>query len=56
VSYLLSTDDIALPPGEFAWAPRFPDRLGVTAVPTPGGHEALLTTPDTLATALQQQP
>jgi pimeloyl-ACP methyl ester carboxylesterase len=51
-SYLLSTEDIALPPGEYAWAPRFPQRLGVKAAETPGGHEALFTTPDTLAAAI----
>jgi pimeloyl-ACP methyl ester carboxylesterase len=52
VSYLLSTEDVALPPGEFGWAPRFPQRLGVTAAETLGSHEALLTTPDTLAGAI----
>jgi pimeloyl-ACP methyl ester carboxylesterase len=52
VSYLFSTDDISLPPGEFGWVPRFPERLGVTMVETPGSHEALFTTPDTLAAAI----
>ncbi|WP_308257564.1 alpha/beta fold hydrolase [Pseudonocardia lacus] len=51
-TYLLSVDDIALPPGEYAWAPRFPERLGVAAVPIPGSHEALLTDPDALAAAV----
>jgi pimeloyl-ACP methyl ester carboxylesterase len=51
-TYLVSVDDVALPPGEYAWAPRFPERLGVAAVPIPGSHEALFTDPDALAAAL----
>jgi hypothetical protein len=50
-AYVLSTDDIALPPGEFAWAPRFPDRIGVTPVEAPGSHEACFTQPAGLAEA-----
>jgi pimeloyl-ACP methyl ester carboxylesterase len=42
-SYVLSADDIALPPGEYGWAPRFPERLGVTAITGPGSHEACFT-------------
>jgi pimeloyl-ACP methyl ester carboxylesterase len=49
ISYVLSDDDLSLPPGEFGWAPRFPDRLGVTATSTPGSHEACLTRPAELA-------
>lgn len=52
VDYLLSTDDIAMPPGELAWAPRFPARLGVVAVEVPGSHEGLFTQPQALAQAL----
>lgn len=51
-AYVLSGEDVALPPGEFAWAPRFPDRLGVTAIETPGSHEACFTRPAELAGAL----
>ena len=28
-SYLNCTEDIAMPPGEYAWCPRFPARLGL---------------------------
>jgi len=52
-SYVISTDDVALPPGEFGWAPRFPHRLGdVPVIETPGSHESQLTRPAELATAL----
>jgi hypothetical protein len=50
--YVLNTEDIALPPGEYGWAPRFPQRLGVTPVPAPGSHEACFTCPGELAEAL----
>jgi pimeloyl-ACP methyl ester carboxylesterase len=49
VSYVLSADDVALPPGEYGWAPRFPERLGVTAIAGPGSHEACFTRPEELA-------
>ncbi len=52
VSYVVSVEDIALPPGEWAWAPRFPDRLGVTASTAPGSHEGCFTRPVELARAL----
>lgn len=52
VDYVLSTDDIAMPPGEWGWAPRFPDRLGVTPVEVPGSHESLFTQPAALAAAI----
>jgi pimeloyl-ACP methyl ester carboxylesterase len=52
VTYLVGEDDIALPPGEYAWSPRFPERLGVPALPVPGSHEALFTDPGSLAEAL----
>jgi pimeloyl-ACP methyl ester carboxylesterase len=51
VNYIYSTEDIALPP-ELGWNPRFPDRLGVTALETPGSHEACFTRPAELADAL----
>ncbi len=52
VDYVVSVDDISMPSGEFAWAPRFPDRLGLTAIEAPGSHEALFTQPAGLAEAL----
>ena len=51
VAYLLSADDLALPPGEYGWD-RFPERLGVTAQSAPGSHEACFTEPAGLAEAL----
>ena len=48
-AYVLSVDDIALPSGEYAWVPRHPDRIGVTAVEVPGSHEAMFTQPTALA-------
>jgi hypothetical protein len=51
VSYMLSSDDIALPPGEYGW-PRFAERLGVSPLMTPGSHEACFTQPESLAAAL----
>lgn len=52
VAYVISTEDIALPPGDYAWTPRFPDRLGVQAIEAPGSHEACFTQPAGLAEAL----
>ena len=52
-SYIVSADDLALPPGEFGWTPRFPQRLGdVPVLETPGSHEANFTRPAELATAI----
>ncbi|PKV97643.1 pimeloyl-ACP methyl ester carboxylesterase [Amycolatopsis echigonensis] len=52
-SYVLGTDDISMPPGEFAWAPRFPQRLpGAPLIYTAGSHLAQLTQPESLAEAL----
>jgi pimeloyl-ACP methyl ester carboxylesterase len=49
-TYVLSQDDLALPPGELYWAPRFPDRLpGAPLIYTPGSHEAMFTQPEALA-------
>lgn len=51
-SYVLSTDDVALPPGEWGWD-RFPDRLkDPVRVDTPGSHESNFTQPDALADAI----
>jgi pimeloyl-ACP methyl ester carboxylesterase len=49
-SYVLSSEDISLPPGEYGWL-RFADRLGVAPVMTPGSHEACFTQPASLAEA-----
>lgn len=39
-----------MPPGEFAWTPGFPARLGLCRlVQMPGGHEACFTNPALLA-------
>jgi pimeloyl-ACP methyl ester carboxylesterase len=52
-SYVISTEDRSLPPGEFGWTPRFPRRLGdVPVIETPGSHEANFTRPAELAAAL----
>jgi pimeloyl-ACP methyl ester carboxylesterase len=51
VTYLLGSDDVALPPGEFGWA-RFAGRLGVAPVMLAGSHEACFTEPAALAEAI----
>jgi pimeloyl-ACP methyl ester carboxylesterase len=52
-SYVMSKDDLALPPGEFGSAPRFSDRLpGAPLIYTPGSHESQLTQAPALADAL----
>ena len=49
-SYLLGTEDIALPPGEWGWHPRMTSRLGLYRfVQMPGGHERLFSNPNGLA-------
>jgi pimeloyl-ACP methyl ester carboxylesterase len=50
VSYVLSEQDIALPPGEYGWE-RFARRLGVAPITAPGSHEACFTQPAALAEA-----
>lgn len=51
-TYILSKDDIALPPGDFSWSPRFPERIpGSHVTYTTGGHEAQFTEPEDLAAA-----
>jgi pimeloyl-ACP methyl ester carboxylesterase len=52
ISYLAGQDDLAMPPGDHAWCPRFPDRLGVKAIEVPGDHEAFLTRPDEFVSVL----
>jgi pimeloyl-ACP methyl ester carboxylesterase len=51
VSYVLSVDDIALPPGEYGWD-RFARRLGVEPILAPGSHEASFTQPDGLVASI----
>ncbi|TWF80342.1 pimeloyl-ACP methyl ester carboxylesterase [Pseudonocardia hierapolitana] len=51
VAYVLSREDIALPPGEYGWD-RFAERLGVEPLVAPGSHEACFTAPEGLAHAL----
>jgi pimeloyl-ACP methyl ester carboxylesterase len=51
LSYVLSADDLAMPPGEYGWE-RFPKRIGATPINTPGSHESLFTRPAELADAL----
>lgn len=51
-AYVLSSEDVSLPPGEYHWT-RFPARLGVSPVLTPGSHEACFTQPKALAEALR---
>ena len=49
-SYLLNSEDIALPPGEWGWHPRMTSRLGLyRLVQMPGGHELLFSNPNGLA-------
>lgn len=50
VAYVLSSEDIALPPGEYGWE-RFAERLGVAPVAAPGSHESCFTQPGGLAEA-----
>jgi pimeloyl-ACP methyl ester carboxylesterase len=53
-SYVVGTEDLALPPGELGWTPRFPQRLGAgtPVIEFPGSHEAQFTRPAELAAAL----
>jgi pimeloyl-ACP methyl ester carboxylesterase len=49
-SYLMCTEDIAIPPGEWGWHPRMSGRLGLhRLVQMPGSHEVLFTNPIGLA-------
>ena len=51
--YVLSSEDVALPPGEFGWD-RFAERIKVSPVRVPGSHESMFTRPAELAGALAQ--
>jgi acetyl esterase len=49
-SYVLATDDIVMPPGEWGWHPRVTSRLGACRiVEMPGSHEVMFTNPKGLA-------
>jgi pimeloyl-ACP methyl ester carboxylesterase len=51
-SYLVGTEDL-MPPGDDSWHTRMARRLGSHRyIETPGGHEALFTTPITLADSI----
>ncbi|QRP50924.1 alpha/beta fold hydrolase [Amycolatopsis sp. FDAARGOS 1241] len=54
VTYLVGESDVAMPPGEYAWCPRFPARLGVTPIGIPGDHESFLTRPGEFVSALSR--
>lgn len=52
-SFLNCTTDNVLPQGEWGWHPRMSQRLGLfRLVEMPGGHEAIFTNPDLLATKI----
>lgn len=49
-SYINCTEDIALPPGEWAWHPRMSSRLGLyRLVQMSGSHESCFSKPELLA-------
>jgi acetyl esterase len=49
-SYVLATEDIVMPPGEWGWHPRVTSRLGsCRIVEMPGSHEVMFTNPKGLA-------
>jgi pimeloyl-ACP methyl ester carboxylesterase len=49
-SYIVASEDAALPPGEWGWHPKMSGRLGLCRlVRMPGGHELFFTNPDGLA-------
>ena len=52
-SYILFTEDVAFPPGEWAMFPRMYNRLGpCRLISMPGSHEVMFTAPDALAASL----
>jgi pimeloyl-ACP methyl ester carboxylesterase len=53
LDYVLSADDVALPPGEYGWD-RFTERIKASPVTVPGSHESMFTRPAELAGALLQ--
>ena len=49
-SYLIGSDVIALPPGEWRWHPSMSSRLGLyRLVQMPGSHELIFSNPTGLA-------
>jgi pimeloyl-ACP methyl ester carboxylesterase len=49
-TYLVCTEDITLPPGDWGWHPRMSSRLGTyRVVEMPGNHEVIFTDPIGLA-------
>lgn len=53
LSYVLSSEDVSLPPGEYGWD-RFAERIKATPVTVPGSHESMFTRPAELAAGLIQ--
>jgi pimeloyl-ACP methyl ester carboxylesterase len=51
VAYVLGSEDVALPEGEYGWS-RFAERLGVEPYMIPASHEACFTQPSLVAEAL----
>ena len=52
-SYLLGSEDYAMPPGEWHWHPRMTSRLGAFQfLQMPGGHELMFSNPNGLADKL----
>jgi pimeloyl-ACP methyl ester carboxylesterase len=52
-AYILASEDVAMPPGEYSWLNKFPHRLGIKSpIMTAGSHEALFTRPKELAEAI----
>lgn len=52
-SFVNATEDISMPHGEWAWHPRFSNRLGTyRLVQLPGSHEVMFTRPTLLARRL----
>jgi pimeloyl-ACP methyl ester carboxylesterase len=53
VAYVLGSEDVALPEGEYGWA-RFPERLGVEPLVVPISHEACFTRPEVVAESFRK--
>jgi len=53
VAYILGSDDVALPEGEYGWA-RFPKRLGVEPLVVPISHDAGFTRPEVVAESFRK--
>ena len=55
VRYVLPTEDIVYPPGEWGWHPRLTSRLGPHRfLQMPGSHEVMFTDPEGLAEVIIQ--